>query len=157
MSTKPSTRRQLVRRAGWLAGVAGVLGTIGSWAGALVPRVLYEPSSKRRLGPPSKFPEGATFLAEHKVFVVREGTHLRALSAVCTHLGCTVGRADQGFHCPCHGSLFDAGGRNLAGPAPTPLPWHRLDVAGDGHVVVDLSRTVPDTQFLVIADEERPS
>ena len=157
MSAKPSTRRQLVRRAGWIAGVAGVLGTIGSWASALVPRVLYEPSSKRRLGQPSKYPEGATYLAEHKLFVIREGAHLRALSAVCTHLGCTVGRADEGFHCPCHGSLFDAGGRNVAGPAPAPLPWHRLDVAGDGQVVVDVSRTVPDTQFLVIADEERPS
>lgn len=157
MRATPTTRRQVMRRAGWITGMAGVLATIGSWTRALVPRVLYEPSAKRRLGLPSRYPEGATFLPEHKIFVIREGAHLRALSAVCTHLGCTVGRADEGFHCPCHGSRFDVGGRNLAGPAPSPLPWHRLDVAGDGQVVVDLSRVVPATQFLVIASEERPS
>ena len=48
----------------------------------------------------------------------------QALSARCTHKGCLVAwaTADKQFHCPCHGGRFDADGRNIGGPPPTPLP-----------------------------------
>jgi Rieske Fe-S protein len=48
----------------------------------------------------------------------------QALSARCTHKGCTVawGAADRQFRCPCHGGRFDALGRNISGPPPSPLP-----------------------------------
>jgi cytochrome b6-f complex iron-sulfur subunit len=47
----------------------------------------------------------------------------RALSASCTHLGCTVEykSADNMFHCNCHGSIFDANGKVVKGPAVLPL------------------------------------
>ena len=47
-----------------------------------------------------------------------------ALSAKCTHLGCTVQyEADQNrIHCACHGGVYDAAtGRNVSGPPPKPL------------------------------------
>ena len=45
-----------------------------------------------------------------------------ALSAVCTHAGCTVGYAgNQSLHCPCHGSSFSSTGAVTAGPASRPL------------------------------------
>ena len=49
--------------------------------------------------------------------------HLHALSAACTHKGCTVtwSNADRTWHCPCHGSIFAADGSVLHGPAITPL------------------------------------
>ena len=44
-----------------------------------------------------------------------------ALSAICTHQGCTV-KGDGGkLACPCHGSVFDLSGANVSGPAPKPL------------------------------------
>lgn len=44
-------------------------------------------------------------------------------SAICTHMGCTVQAAGAQFHCPCHGSVYDARtGAVIQGPAPRPLP-----------------------------------
>jgi Rieske Fe-S protein len=48
-----------------------------------------------------------------------------AVSAVCTHQGCTVewtnGAPQGAFSCPCHQSKFDLNGKALKGPATTPL------------------------------------
>lgn len=48
-----------------------------------------------------------------------------AVSAVCTHLGCTVewtdGAPQVAFACPCHQSKFDLNGKTLGGPAKAPL------------------------------------
>ena len=78
---RETTRRELLARgAAWGAGV-GVAGHAIAWAASLSPRVLYEPSKRRTLPAPEHFPEGVTFLADLRLFVVREGTVLRALSA----------------------------------------------------------------------------
>jgi thiosulfate dehydrogenase [quinone] large subunit len=44
-----------------------------------------------------------------------------ALSAVCTHQGCPVQWAGNGFQCPCHGATYDATGKATGGPARGPL------------------------------------
>jgi Rieske Fe-S protein len=48
---------------------------------------------------------------------------VHALSAACTHKGCTVtwSNADCTWQCPCHGSVFAADGSVLHGPATEPL------------------------------------
>jgi cytochrome b6-f complex iron-sulfur subunit len=45
-------------------------------------------------------------------FVVNDGGEIRALSSVCTHMGCTLHfRPDwQDLRCPCHGASFDLTG-----------------------------------------------
>src|SRR5262249_39298421 len=47
---------------------------------------------------------------------------LTAMSAVCTHAGCTVGLdgMTSSWLCPCHGSRFDLEGAVIGGPAPRP-------------------------------------
>lgn len=48
---------------------------------------------------------------------------------LCTHLGCVPTRNEEGWLCPCHGSVYDNSGRILSGPAPTNLevPPYRFD------------------------------
>jgi len=62
---------------------------------------------------------------------------LRAFSAVCTHLNCTVQyRPDLGhIWCACHNGHFDLNGKNIAGPPPRPLDPLVVNVAGN-HVVL---------------------
>lgn len=68
------------------------------------------------------------------VLVVRTaGGELRAFSATCTHLDCTVQfRADMGvIWCACHNGKYDLNGRNIAGPPPRPLDEYRVVVTGE--------------------------
>jgi cytochrome b6-f complex iron-sulfur subunit len=61
-----------------------------------------------------------------------------ALSAVCTHLGCTAGYepVEKRVFCPCHGGVYDAKtGANVAGPPPKPLTVFQVKNA-DGKMVV---------------------
>ncbi len=83
------------------------------------------------------------------MFIVRQGDKFRALSSICTHLGCTVNRANHGYHCPCHGSVFDDQGRVKSGPAPRSLPWFLITLSKDGQLAVDKSQTVPAGKYLV--------
>jgi len=61
----------------------------------------------------------------------------RALSAVCTHLSCTVQyRSDlREIWCACHNGLYDLNGRNVSGPPPRPLEVFQVHVRGDEIVV----------------------
>jgi cytochrome b6-f complex iron-sulfur subunit len=117
---------------------------------SLVPNALYEMPLKVKVGDPEQFADGPTFLKDQRVFVFREAKTFHCLSAVCTHLGCTVQlvRAENRaageieFHCPCHGSRYKADGTNYSGPAPRPLDYFKLERApDDGRLVVDLSQT----------------
>ena len=61
-----------------------------------------------------------------------------ALSAVCTHLGCTVQYEPENnrIHCACHGGVYDPKtGANVSGPPPKPLAQFLAEVS-DGKVTV---------------------
>ena len=57
----------------------------------------------------------------------------RAMSATCTHLGCTVQyRPDlKEVWCACHNGLYDLNGHNVSGPPPRPLEQFDVQVRGD--------------------------
>lgn len=61
----------------------------------------------------------------------------RALSAVCTHLSCTVQYrgSDRTIWCACHDGLYDLEGRNVSGPPPRPLEAYIVHVEGEDLVV----------------------
>lgn len=70
--------------------------------------------------------------------VVRTPTgELRAFSAVCTHLACTVQYREDLSHiwCACHNGHYDLNGINIAGPPPRPLERYIVNVKGDQIVV----------------------
>jgi cytochrome b6-f complex iron-sulfur subunit len=146
-------RRRFLRRIGQWSVVAALTTQFAGVVRAFVPRVLYEPSKKFKLGRPAQYPEGVTFIPTHRLFVVRERNQFHVISAACTHLGCTVEWKEEGsqFDCPCHGSKFKADGERFAGPAPRGLPWYPLSLSGDGFLVVDSAKNVPSTyRFAVV-------
>ena len=70
--------------------------------------------------------------------VVRTATgELRAFSATCTHLDCTVQyRPDlHRIWCACHNGEYDLSGRNVAGPPPRPLEAYEVGTEGDDIVI----------------------
>jgi menaquinol-cytochrome c reductase iron-sulfur subunit len=155
-----TTRRGLFEKAGIGALLAGVAGMGYALVRSLVPDVLYEQPQRFKAGTPDTFPEGATFLEDQRVFIVRENKTFHAISAVCTHLGCTVkmvnlnkpktvqigGKSTEisrEFACPCHGSKYYGDGTNYAGPAPKALACYKIEVSpDDGSLMVNLSQPV---------------
>jgi len=136
---------------GWLAGAFAVAASAAGAVRFLVPNVLFEPSQAFKAGKPEDFPDGSvTFLDDERVFMVRQGNTYRCLSAVCTHLGCTVNSTASGYHCPCHGSIFDEQGMVKGGPAPRALDWFQIILSKDNHLLVDKSIKVPADKYLVL-------
>lgn len=70
------------------------------------------------------------------LLMTAEGEY-HALSAVCTHLSCTVQYRND-LHqiwCACHNGLYDLNGRNISGPPPRPLEAFQVHIRGDEIVV----------------------
>jgi Rieske Fe-S protein len=68
--------------------------------------------------------DGATEVIDRRVvYLVREGDSVRALDSTCTHLGCRTrfNPETKRIECPCHGGMYDATGRVIGGPPPSPL------------------------------------
>ena len=153
-------RREFLLKVGTGAGLAALAAQATASLRSLLPNVSYDAPTTVKLGTPSEFPDGLKFLPDQRLFVFREGNVFHAVSAVCTHLGCTVRaealsqpetvrvegsplRLTHRFLCPCHGSRYTGDGGNVSGPAPRPLSWYHLSIApDDGQLVVDLAREV---------------
>ena len=162
-------RRDFLMKLGFGAGVAGLATQSAASLRSLVPNVSYDAPTTVKLGLPLEFPDGLKFLPDQRLFVFRQGNVFHAISAVCTHLGCTVRaealsqpgektvdgaplRLTPRFLCPCHGSRYEGDGANVSGPAPRPLTWYHLEVApDDGQLVVDLAREVGREFRLTVA------
>lgn len=74
------------------------------------------------------FPDGEPGL----IFKTLDGKS-GAVSAKCTHAGCTVewdGRAKIPLRCPCHESQFDLNGQVVSGPAKAPLKHYAVSENG---------------------------
>lgn len=90
--------------------------------------------SDYKVGDVVKFREGKFYLSR-----LPEG--IIALYWKCAHLGCTVPwePSEDKFHCPCHGSIYERTGQNVAGPAPRPLDYMAVEVR-NGEIFVDTGK-----------------
>lgn len=69
-----------------------------------------------------------------ELMIVRTGEReVKAISTVCTHLGCSVywQKDKKQFYCPCHQGIFDKDGYVLSGPPPKPLNSYKVELEGD--------------------------
>lgn len=124
----------------------GALGT--SLMSFLYPNALKTPPSTFSIGRPKEVLalEGKNFLTKYKVFVEVSGGKVRAQTAVCTHLGCTVNAVETGYSCPCHGSTYDLEGKNTGGPAPAPLVFYKVFEGASKELMVDKSSKINNPQ-----------
>ena len=153
---KPKPNHSISRREALMAlGSLSLLAVLGSVVRDSL-RFLTPPVNQARpavivAGPPADFPPGVlTSLTNGPVLMGRDGGGLFALSAICTHLGCTVARRGEELDCPCHGSRFAADGTNLQGPANRPLPYLALVLNAGGKVEVNLTQTVEPSFRLAV-------
>ena len=128
---------------------------LGTSAGAFLVSVFY-PVSRYLVPPPVGESSAASVTLPIKADDVKPNTgqifkfgskpaiivrtaagELRAFSAVCTHLNCTVQyRPDLAeIWCACHNGHFDLKGQNVAGPPPRPLDPYVVNVRGTQIVV----------------------
>jgi len=126
-ATAPRSRRDFM--ANIIMGTGTVLG-LGSLAYRFL-EYLYPVVPPIKLvevpaGKPNDIPpEGARVvqLPAGPVMLEKADNEVRALSAVCTHLGCTVQwhQEEKKFICPCHQGIYDSNGNVLSGPPLRPL------------------------------------
>lgn len=88
------------------------------------------------------------YVSSGNLFVVRDSGGLYALTARCTHQGATVVVSGSDFYCPRHGAQFDFDGNVVSGPVVTGLIHYAMCMLGNGHVGVNTSQTVSQTQRL---------
>jgi len=140
----PVSRRSFLS----FASLGSFLAAVGTAVAGMLrlpkPAVLPGPVQRFKAGPPEQFSVGTeTRFEKENVFLFRDTEGIYAISGVCTHLGCSIGKTPEGFACPCHGSKFDSNGTVTAGPAPRALPWLEVGRAADGQLVVFAENEVP--------------
>lgn len=148
---KEISRRSFFLLVGWSSLMATVMGAIVETVRFFFPNVLYEPPTTFRIGKPEDYPEDTiTYNDKKKLFIFRDESGFFTISAVCTHLGCTVKREGDSFHCPCHGATFDSNGLVTKGPALRPLPRFSINLTANGELQVDTANKVDlDYRFKV--------
>jgi cytochrome b6-f complex iron-sulfur subunit len=151
-------RRKFLNAMGNTATGIVVFGGLGVTLDFLKPNVILEIPKEFKVGPIDSIqPNSVIYEPEQKAFVVRdEQGSFYALSAVCTHLGCTTkwtasgvgGNPNAVIACPCHGSFFNKKGELLQGPAQRGLDKFRLRLE-DNKLVVNTAEIVSEEEMIL--------
>lgn len=145
---RPSSRRGFLLRsalASLALAAAGSLWALGKFS-------LFTGRQKKliHVGKCGDFVPGTwRLLSDTPIYLLATDRGLAAMSARCTHLGCTVRRRGEGFACPCHGSTFNMRGEALTPPATEPLHWLQVSVIA-GAVYVDPDQQVEAETFVQV-------
>ncbi|MDT5060351.1 MAG: cytochrome b6-f complex iron-sulfur subunit [Acidobacteriota bacterium] len=109
-----------------------------------LPRSIFEPSTKFRIGFPDDYAIGVDqkWQQQYRIWVDKTPDRLFVIYARCTHLGCTPDwkASENKFKCPCHGSGYDSEGVNFEGPAPRPMDRALVEKDAEGQIVVDTGK-----------------
>lgn len=150
-----SSRREFMRTA-FAATVLSVAGGVPTLLGEVFPDDFKERGGKltgiftmkfsefpvlRSVGGSVRLQVPGAPLSLGQIIITRYGQNsFSALSEMCTHEGCPVGNfVGNRFSCACHGSVFDAQGKVLQGPAQHPLPSFTTTYKqGDDFVLVEV-------------------
>jgi Rieske Fe-S protein len=118
------------------AGLAGGCETVNEGGGRAA-----SPERIVNAGPATNYAADGVYsnFRDQGFFVVRQGSKMFALSAICTHRKCALSvEPDRSFYCKCHGSTFDAGGHVTQGPAKRDLPVLSAYTNDRGQLIVDV-------------------
>jgi Rieske Fe-S protein len=147
MEPNHTSRRNLLQL-GVAAGAASILGGCKMLGSRKADVVAQAQDDKITL---SKEESSKLLASEGSLLVEPKGTHdkilvvhakdgsLHAVSAICTHMGCTVLYDEKLGHirCPCRGSQYGLDGHNLKGPAKRPLKPYEIRTE-NGLVIITL-------------------
>ena len=144
MEPNQNTRRELLQF-GAAAGAASILGgckMFNSRKADVVAQAKENEAALTRAESAKLLASEGSLLVEvegrsEKILVVRgKDSGLHAVSAVCTHMGCSVLYDEKlgSIRCPCHGSQYELDGQVVKGPAARPL--RQYDVRNDNGLVV---------------------
>jgi cytochrome b6-f complex iron-sulfur subunit len=139
-----SNEERIVSRKGFLTWLLGtslgatlVAAAYPVFRFVIPPEVAEAPVNRVLAGKLSELPDNSgkifRFGSKPGILIRTPAGDVRAFSAVCTHLQCTVQyRPDlQHIWCACHNGQYDLQGKNIAGPPPRPLEAYKVDIAGD--------------------------
>jgi cytochrome b6-f complex iron-sulfur subunit len=143
--TAQGTPGKPVSRRGFFQYILLAFSGIATAAGVLTPIIAYiwppartatEAGTRVPVASTADLPagQGEVFSVNNQpVIVINTEQGIRALSAVCTHLGCIVSwnPERQVIACPCHEAYFNINGAVISGPPPAPLATYRVQVEGD--------------------------
>jgi menaquinol-cytochrome c reductase iron-sulfur subunit len=162
----PAERGQTTNRRGALKALAAASGAIYAGAFVVPAALMLAPASSGGTGKarwirvgrladvkPDE-PKRVVVIADEKdgytitrdqllgsLWLVRKGDEVKAMSAVCPHLGCSIDlHGDkQSYFCPCHVSKFSLAGDAISGPSPRGMDPLEVRIV-DGFVEVDFRR-----------------
>ncbi|MBI5302506.1 MAG: Rieske 2Fe-2S domain-containing protein [Chloroflexi bacterium] len=144
------TRRDFLTNLGYGAFLAasGALATM--FARFLAPNIVTPAPGPVEIGMADEYAVGSvTHIENARVYLGRDERGFYAISATCTHLGCTPRLDGDKFACPCHGSRFSREGKVLAAPATRALDRAFVGRAANGKLFVDRSRVVDASYRLI--------
>jgi cytochrome b6-f complex iron-sulfur subunit len=146
------TRRQFLAIGWTIAGLLAAGEAVGATLTFMYPRqeadsfgsnfTIGTPADLAKALPDPKVRPDEEFKNTGRFYLTRTEDGILALYRKCVHLGCVVpwNDAEDQFHCPCHGSLYNRKGEVLGGPAPRPLDI--FNIGSDGQSLVVNTGTV---------------
>lgn len=145
------SRRNFLATAVWGTLLVSGGSSVAALLRFLSPNVVTPAPGPVEIGAADSFAAGSlTYVESARSYVGRDDRGFYAISAVCTHLGCTPRLDDDAFICPCHGSRFTRSDRVVNGPATRPLDRAFVGRAANGHLFVDRGRIVDENYRLQV-------